>query len=362
MTRTHRRRMAHRLLMIGFDGTTLPDYVGERIDDGLGGVILFGRNIETLDQLIALNGAILGRGKDTLLGVDEEGGRVRRLRGITTDLPPMRQLGACDDPDLSYRMGALLGRELAALGFSIDFAPILDVHTNDANPVIGDRAFAGSAAQVIRTALPFARGLQSMGVAACGKHFPGHGDTDTDSHLALPVLEHDEQRLADIELAPFRAAAATDLAAIMTAHVLVPAWNEAHPSTLDPKALGILRRQYRYPGLIISDDLEMAAVADRYSMRQAITLGVEAGVDLFLVCKRRDRVEEALDTLVELAESSTHGRMIAAAAERVERVIKKYVGAPAAPRLDDARAVLRQLRLPAALLASGTGHDPTERT
>jgi beta-N-acetylhexosaminidase len=353
--------MAHRLLMIGFDGHTLPTYVADLVDAGLGGTILFRRNIESLEQLIALNSEILGRGKASLLGVDEEGGRVRRLRGITSDLPAMAQLGACDDPDLSYRMGALLGRELAALGFSIDFAPILDVHTNADNPVIGDRAFATTADQVIRTALPFARGLQSMGVAACGKHFPGHGDTDTDSHLALPILDHDAQRMADVELAPFRAAATTDLAAIMTAHVLVPVWNDEHPSTLDKKALDILRQQYRYPGLIISDDLEMAAVAERYSMREAVTLGVEAGVDLFLVCKRRDRVEEALETLIELAESPQHGRLIAAAAQRVEKVVKKYVGAPASPRLDDARAVLRQLRLPAPLATATNGHDPTER-
>ena len=323
-------------------------------------MILFRRNIETLEQLIALNGSILTRGQALMLGVDEEGGRVRRLRQITSDLPPMADVGATDDPKLAYRCGAILGRELASLGFSINFAPILDVNTNPDNPVIGDRAFGDTPEHVVRMALPFARGLQDMGVAACGKHFPGHGDTDTDSHLALPVLDHDEHRLATVELAPFRAAAETDLASIMTAHVVIKAYNEEHPSTLDGRALNILRRQYRFPGVIISDDLEMAAIADRYSMSEAVERGLEAGVDLFLVCRRRDRVEEAIEAVCRLAESPKTAAKVAAAAQRVEAMIGRYVGAPAAPNISDARAILRRANLPEMRRASAGGIDPTE--
>ena len=354
------RQLAMRTLMIGFDGTSLPEHVGSWIDQGLGGVILFRRNIESLEQLIALNGEILGRQRALMLGVDEEGGRVRRLRGITSDLPPMAALGATGDPQVAYRCGALLGRELAALGFSINFAPILDIHTNPANPVIGDRAFATSAQAVIDMALPFARGLQDMGVAACGKHFPGHGDTDTDSHLALPVLDHDEHRLATIELAPFRAAAATEMASMMTAHVVIKAYNEEHPSTLDGRALSLLRRQYRYPGVIISDDLEMAAIADRYSMSEAIERGLHAGIDLFLVCRRRDRVEESIEAVIKLAEQPKTAALVAAAARRVEVMIKRYVGTPARPHLRDAKRLLKAVPLPSNLASTPGGYDPTE--
>ncbi len=351
-------RIAARMLMVGFDGLQAPSYILNLLSDGLAGTILFRRNIEELEQLLALNGQLLSRGA-ALLGVDEEGGRVRRLRNITTDLPAMETLGKHGREDLCYRAGALLGRELASLGFSMNFAPILDVNTNPQNPVIGDRSFGRTPEEVIRLALPFARGLQQMGVAACGKHFPGHGDTDTDSHLTLPVLNHDLKRMASVELAPFRAAAQTDLASMMTAHVLVPAWNAEHPSTLDPKALSILRRQYGYQGLIISDDLEMAAIAERYGMAEAVTLGVEAGVDLFLVCRRRDRVEEAYETLVRLAESGPLASKVAAASRRVEATIARYVGRPAAPTLAGAQAVLRRTRFD--LVDSRIdGVDPTE--
>ncbi len=353
-------RMAMRLLMIGFDGLQLPAHVARWIDAGLGGVILFRRNIESLEQLLALNGEILGRNQALMLGVDEEGGRVRRLRGITSDLPAMAQIGATDDPQLAYRCGALLGRELAALGFSINFAPILDVHTNPDNPVIGDRAFATTPDAVARMAIPFAKGLQDMGVAACGKHFPGHGDTDTDSHLALPVLDHNEHRLASIELAPFRQAATSDIASMMTAHVVIKAYNEEHPSTLDGRALSILRRQYRYPGVIISDDLEMAAIADRYSMAEAIERGLHAGVDLFLVCRAQERVEQSIEAVCRLADDPKSAALVAAAARRVDNMIKRYVGRPGKPNLNDAKRILRAVPLPDAIGQARTGHDPTE--
>ena len=349
-----------RLLMVGFDGLTLPNHVATWIDQGLGGVILFRRNIETLEQLIALNGSILGRRQALMLGVDEEGGRVRRLRGITADLPPMAQVGATNDPQLAYRCGALLGRELAALGFSINFAPILDVHTNPDNPVIGDRAFAETPEQVIRMALPFARGLQDMGVASCGKHFPGHGDTDTDSHLALPILHHDEHRLASVEMAPFREAAQSDMASIMTAHVVIKAFNPDHPSTLDGRALSVLRRQYRFSGVIISDDLEMAAIADRYTMQEAIERGLHAGVDLFLVCRRQDRIEASIEALCRLAEAPQTAALVRTAAQRVERMITQYVGTPGVPQLGDAQNIIGQQPLPQGLTRTQAGHDPTE--
>jgi len=354
------QRLAMRLLMVGFDGTTLPNYIGQWIDQGLGGIILFRRNIESLEQLIELNGSILGRNQPLMLGVDEEGGRVRRLRDITSDLPPMAELGATQDPKIAYQCGALLGRELASLGFSINFAPILDIHTNPDNPVIGDRAFATTPEAVIRMALPFAKGLQDMGVAACGKHFPGHGDTDTDSHLALPILDHNEHRLASIELAPFRAAAATEMASMMTAHVVIKAYNEDHPSTLDGRALSMLRRQYRYPGVIISDDLEMAAIADRYSMSEAIERGLHAGVDLFLVCRRQDRIEESIEAVIRLAEKPETAGLVGKAARRVETMIKRYVGTPAQPHLYDAKKILKAVALPKELKPSVGGFDPTE--
>jgi beta-N-acetylhexosaminidase len=224
-------------------------------------------------------------------------------------------VGEPQDADLAYAVGAAVGRECLAAGFNLDFAPVLDVDTNPANPIIGQRAFGTTAAAVIAAAGPFLAGLHASGVLGCGKHFPGHGDTATDSHLELPVVQADPARVRAVELAPFRALAA-ELPLVMTAHVLFPALDGERPATLSPTIIGsLLRGHCGFRGVVVSDDLEMAGVAGRYSVRERVRLGLEAGVQLFLVCRREDVLAEAVATAAAiLAEprDPLHERAIAA--------------------------------------------------
>jgi beta-N-acetylhexosaminidase len=229
----------------------------------------------------------------------------------------MRRLAAIEDPDLTERAGRLLGRQLAALGFSMDFAPVLDVDTNPLNPVIGDRAFGTTPDAVIRHAFAFAQGLSQGGVLTCGKHFPGHGDTELDSHLALPHLSHERARLDAVELAPFRAARGK-LDAIMTAHVVYEAVAPQLPATLSRAVVtDLLRGELGYDGLVFSDDLEMKAVADHYGIENAACMAIDAGCDVLLVCSRLDWLSRAHSALVARADHDpAFRRRLTDAAER----------------------------------------------
>jgi beta-N-acetylhexosaminidase len=289
------------LFMFGFEGTSLPRRARDFLEkDQALGAILFKRNITSRDQVYDLNRSIPG-----LIAVDQEGGRVARLKGICTDIPPMREIGeaAKRDPELPFKVGYQMGRELKELGFDLDFAPIMDVDTNPKNPIIGDRSFSRDPDECARFGARFIKGMQSAGVLACAKHFPGHGDTDTDSHLDLPVIHHGPDRINHIELHPFRAAIQARVACMMTAHILVPALDPVYPATFSkPILTGILRERLGYEGVIVSDDLEMLAVADRYSIKEMVKLGLNAGVDLFLICRESDKTREAIDAAHDLVD------------------------------------------------------------
>lgn len=321
MSTAETRVLAGQVLIAGFAGTDAPDELLQSLSrNELAGVILFKRNLGTMHQiaaLIARIAEIAPPDSPPLVAVDQEGGRVARLGAPILRLPPMRKLAALRDPALTERAAALLGRQLKALGFTMDFAPVLDVDTNPENPVIGDRAFGASVEQVIEQAFAFARGLAAGGVLACGKHFPGHGDTDLDSHLALPRLAHARERLDRIELAPFRAARGT-LPALMTAHVVFEALARGVPATLSRTVVSdLLRGELGYDGLVVSDDLEMRAIADHYGIEQAACLAVEAGCDTLLVCSRLDWVERARAALAaRAAEEPAFKQRLADAAER----------------------------------------------
>lgn len=347
------------LFVIGFPGTHVPDAT-RRLLAGpdparcAGGVILFKRNIDSLEQVIALNTELFEIGQrgpsPLVVSVDQEGGRVARLRGIMTDVPSMRSVGAAatSDPELPYRLGAMMARELVALGFHWNFAPVVDVDTNPANPVIGERSFSRDPHAVARVAARFIAGMQGAGVAGSAKHFPGHGDTDVDSHHALPRLPHGLDRLRSVELVPFQASIEAGVASIMTAHVMFPALDPHEPATLSPAILGGLLRGPRdtgglaYDGVVVSDDLEMAAVADRYGVEELVRRGLLAGVDLFLVCHDAHKQAAAIDAAHRLVDTGEVPRArVEDALRRVAAMKARYVGAPAAPSLGDARAVLR---------------------
>ena len=300
------RRIAGELLTIGFAGPTVDAELRSLVKEFKPlGLILFARNIESIEQVRELNRELKSLRPEAplMLSVDQEGGRVERLVEPATNWPPMRTLGHIDDVNLTYRVGVALAQELRALNFDLDYAPVLDVDSNPKNPVIGDRSFSNHPGTVAKHGTALIRGLQDNGVAACGKHFPGHGDTDTDSHLALPKVEHERRRLETTEWVPFEAAIQAGVASIMTAHVVVSCLDEEHPATLSPRAMQPLRRELGFEGLLISDDLEMKAVADHYSTAEMCERGLLSGVEQFLVCKEPERVMEAYEAIVKLVES-----------------------------------------------------------
>lgn len=335
------------LIAFGFEGTELCADSRQLLSQkNAGGVVLFKRNITSLEQVVALNASIMScspKASPPLICVDQEGGRVQRLKGICTTIPPMRVIGdaAKNDPDLPYRMGAMMGRELAALGFNVDFTPIMDVDTNPANPVIGDRSFSPDAHVVGRMGAALIRGMQGAGIAACAKHFPGHGDTNTDSHFDLPVVNHDVARLNAVEFAPFRDAIAADVASIMTAHIVVPALDSV-PATLSAKILqDILRKQLGFAGVIFSDDLNMRAIADRYDMREILLQGLHAGIDVFLICQDTEKSRLALETLTQLYQNGDIPTdILQGALARVAELKRRFIGTPALPDLSIAKTIV----------------------
>jgi len=319
------------LLFVGFDGTEVPPPLCQRIAEGrVGGVVLFARNIDSPEQVFRLCRDLHAAAPEEvplLIAIDQEGGRVQRLRDPFTVWPPMRRVGSVGDLESTAAVGEALATELIDYGIGLDFAPVVDVDTNPKNPVIGDRSFARGPERVSEHARAFIRGMQGRGVAACAKHFPGHGDTRSDSHFELPRLEHDLDRLRAVELPPFAAAVAQEVASVMTAHVLFPRLDRKRPATLSPPIINLLREELGYDGLVFSDDLEMRAVADHYSVEQRTLGSLEAGVDSLLVCsdwslagevlrlleRAPDRlVEEALRRLVALKAAYAEGARIGA--------------------------------------------------
>jgi beta-N-acetylhexosaminidase len=275
-------------------------------DFQLGGVILFARNVESPEQVAELSRelqTLAATGTPPLwVSVDQEGGRVARLRSPFTEWPPMATLGRSGDEDLALRFARALAAELRAVGITLDYAPVLDVHTNSANPVIGDRALSEDTGVVARLGGILIETLQAGGVAACGKHFPGHGDTSVDSHAALPIVEHAPDRLQQVEFVPFREAVRRRAAFIMTAHVLVPSIDEEYPATLSSAIVDdLLKGELGFEGAILSDDLEMRAVTDRYAVPDAAVLAVAAGCDGVLV------PHGDVDLQVATAEALIHG-------------------------------------------------------
>jgi beta-N-acetylhexosaminidase len=295
------------LIVGGFAGAELPKEMRAALEAGRrGGVILFKRNLPSLQAARELTAAVLEAAPAELppfVSVDQEGGRVARLRAPFLELPPMRVLGKLGDAALVEEVGVVLGAELAALGFNLDFAPVLDVDSNPKNPVIGDRAFSSDPDTVARLGCALARGLESGGVLACGKHFPGHGDTDQDSHFDLPVVRADEARLRAIELRPFAAAAAAEISTLMSAHVIYTALDPNVPATLSQKiAQDLLRGELGFSGVLFSDDLEMRALSDRMSAAESAVAAIRAGCDALLVCSDFAMQEAAHEALVREAE------------------------------------------------------------
>lgn len=319
------------MFWVGFHGTTPGDDLMRLLSRGVGGVVLFARNIESPRQAAGLISQMKKRaGRPLPVAIDHEGGRVMRVKSPFTQTPPMRVLGKIGDEGLVRDVGRMFARELRAVGFDMDFAPVLDVDTHDANPVIAGRSFGGDPALVTRMGLALMQGLQLEGMAACAKHFPGHGDTAEDSHKDLPRLTHGEERLRSVELPPFEAVCKAGIASVMISHVIYEAWDNAYPATMSrPIIDGLLRREMGYRGLVISDDLEMKAISEHYGVNRAVVNATAAGMDCLLTCHSAEVMHGAIDTLIDAAgKDDTLAGMIAQANRRQDTFNDTYTQSP----------------------------------
>lgn len=343
------RRQIGQLLLAGFEGEQLPvELMALAREFGLGGVTLFARNVSEPAQVadLCFEASRLTANLPAWVSVDQEGGRVARLKAPFTEWPPMATLGRAGDVTLAERFARALAAELKAVGVTFDFAPVLDVHTNPRNPVIGDRALAEKAGDVARLGAAIVRTLQAEGIAACGKHFPGHGDTTADSHVELPLVEHPLERLREVEFLPFRAAIEAGVATIMTAHVFVPALDETRPATLSkPIVTGLLREELGYDGVILSDDLEMKALANDRTVAESAVLAIEAGCDGILICSGDHNVQaSALEALIHAVEEERLPRArVEDALTRQQRVKERFLAAGVALRPAGAKALSQTL-------------------
>ena len=333
------------LIMVGFDGTqaneTIETHIRERF---VGGIVLFSRNIQSPKQTAELTNQLQRLAESTahriplFIGIDQEGGWVIRLKEGATVLPGNMALGATGSTELAERAGEITAAELAAVGVNLNFAPVMDVNNNPQNPVIGRRSFGGSPELVSHLGAAYIRGLQRNGVLGTAKHFPGHGDTTVDSHFDLPTVNHDRERIHALELQPFRAAIDADVAAIMTAHIVYPAFDPDRPATLSPGILtDLLREELGFDGLLITDAMEMKAIDDRYRSGEAAVMAIEAGADIVMVLWTLTKQIEVFDALLSAVKS---GRISQARLDQsVERILKSKATSAFDRRFVDVDAV-----------------------
>lgn len=310
--------------MVGLQGEELAQKEKRLLEDyPFGGFILFTHNLKEPKQILSLCRSLWETARETppFIAIDQEGGRVHRLPGPFTHFPAAALLGRKQNPDLAYRVGLATGRELAAVGINLNFAPVLDVHSNPDNPVIGDRALSSDPRQVAALGWAIIEGLRDGGVIPCGKHFPGHGDTAQDSHLELPVVEKDLAALKEVELSPFIHSCRNRIESLMTAHVLYPALDSAYPATLSQAIIGkLLREELGYQGVVFGDDLEMKAISKSYLLEEAATRSVHAGVDVLMLCHQRESSLEAFDFLCQ--EGEKNGQLEERVEESYQRITK----------------------------------------
>jgi beta-N-acetylhexosaminidase len=291
------------MVVIGFEGPRIDDHVESMIrEHQIGGLVLFERNIEDENQLASLIADLKAVNKDNRLplfiAVDEEGGRISRLPQGSPRFPSNKALGEQGDPDYSFTIGQEIGAALAAFGFNMNFAPVLDIFSNPQNEVIGDRSFGDNPEIVSKLGIAVMKGLQSQNIISVVKHFPGHGDTRMDSHIDLPVVEYNRKRLDDFEFVPFKEAIDSGVEAIMTAHIMYPELDPGKPVTMSRKILtGILRHDLGFRGLIITDDLEMGAITKNYALEEVALEAVLAGADILLICHSSEHQEQVLSNL-----------------------------------------------------------------
>lgn len=291
------------LIIGGFEGYTLSNDFNKLIKEKhLGGVILFSKNIK--DSKILLN--LINNLKETnnlnkvplFISVDEEGGPVSRMPNEIYNIPSNKYIGKINNEDFSYEIGKLLGLQLSSFGFNLNFAPVLDINSNPNNPVIGERSFGNDKNLVSKLGIKTIEGIKEENIVPVAKHFPGHGDTSVDSHLNLPVVNYDFNRLNNFELVPFKEAIKNGVDAIMIAHILIPKLDKNNPSTLSKTIItDILRTKLGFNGLIITDDMTMGAITENYNIGDAAVKSINAGSDIILVCHDINNINTVINSI-----------------------------------------------------------------
>ncbi len=292
----------------GFPGATVPDWLRRELEGGLGGVVLFAFNVRDPEQLSALTGSLRAERDGLIVAVDEEGGDVTRLEAARgSSFPGNLALGAVDDVGLTRRVAAAIGGELGAVGVNMDLAPVADVLVDPAAAIVGVRSFGSDPQLVSRHVAAFVEGLQGTGVAACAKHYPGHGEVTGDSHLELPTAEIDRETLFARALPPFAAAVEAGVRALMTAHIRFPALDE-QPATISPALIALLRSELGFDGVVMTDALEMRAIAGTVGLEEGAVQAVAAGADA--LCLGAERTPEEVALVREALVSAVHeGRL-----------------------------------------------------
>ena len=316
--------------MVGLRGEEIAEEEKRLLKDyPFGGFVLFSHNLKEPKQILSLCRAIweINKHLPPFIAVDHEGGRVHRLPTPFTHFPPAALLGRRRSPDLARRLGLAVARELAAVGINLNFAPVLDVHSNPDNPVIGDRSLSTDPKQVAALGWAIIEGLREGGVIACGKHFPGHGDTAQDSHLELPVVGKNIAALKEVELLPFIHACRNQVESLMTAHVLYPALDSVFPATLSEKIIGkLLREELGYQGVVFGDDLGMKAISKNYPLEESVSRAVQAGVDMLLLCHDKTSAIRAFDFLYQKSEKDVKlEERIEESHQRIKRLKQRYL-------------------------------------
>ncbi|WP_043932384.1 beta-N-acetylhexosaminidase [Bacillus sp. EB01] len=330
------RKKVGQLLVVGFKGTTASEEIKELIrEHHVGGIILFGRNIGTPQDILNLTNELQKEAKEAgheqplLICIDQENGVVRRLGEGATIFPGAMLLGATGNPENAYQVGLATGKELKALGINWNLAPVLDVNNNSDNPVIGVRSYGESADKVGLFGQNAMKGMQDAGVITTLKHFPGHGDTNVDSHLDLPVISHSLERLYEIELKPFIENIKQGADTIMSAHVYFPAIEDSPgvPATLSKKVItGLLREQLGFDGVITTDCMEMNAIANTIGTAAGGVAAIKAGVDLVMVSHLHNLQKDTIDSIVAAVDAGKiEEAAIDAAVGRIQRLKDKYV-------------------------------------
>ena len=296
------------LFIVGFEGDIINDEIIDLVkNQEVGGLIYFSRNVLDSNQIITLNNEIKAIKKDIplFISVDEEGGVVSRVPDEFLKLPSSGYIGKFDDENLSYNIGSIISKELKSLGFNMDFAPVLDIDSNPNNTVIGERAFGNNADIVSKLGIKTMEGLRDGGIIPVVKHFPGHGDTDIDSHYGLPIVTKTLEELNNLEFIPFKNAIENGADVVMVSSIILSSIDSEYPATMSKKVTtDILRNKLNFDGVIATDDMTMGAIMDNYNLTDAVIMAINAGNDLILVCHGYDDIIKSISAVKDAVSSN----------------------------------------------------------